>query len=381
MEDITRPTPILSYGMGVESTGILVRWILEPATRDFELSELIVVTAQTGQEFPDTKQCVERHLAPLLRAFGIRWVQIARAAQSMSDGFRVLSDTRAAEICYTGGQYRLGQELEAAGTVPEYAHGKRKCSIKSKGDPLDAWIAQELGEQPFRHFIGFNAEEVNRITRDLSYSSVERQSEYPLLDWAWTREETQEYLQSIFHIFWPKSCCSFCPFSGGRVDMLRRYRIFPREAAEAVMLEYVSMALNPRMSLYSGRSLLSSIRADGNARVLDLFEEMLNADVWAVYRVRRVYFHNSCWRKTEIVSGGSREEVSAAIYLFGDGELNTATDHLRVTVREKEQGKDFPREEFFVACPARAMEKSRPSFDEKWAQVDESEKQLRLQLI
>ena len=52
MEDITRPTPILSYGMGVESTGILVRWILEPATRDFELSELIVVTAQTGQEFP-----------------------------------------------------------------------------------------------------------------------------------------------------------------------------------------------------------------------------------------------------------------------------------------------------------------------------------------
>jgi hypothetical protein len=50
-------------------------------------------------------------------------------------------------------------------------------------------------------------------------------------------------------------------------------------------------------------------------------------------------------------------------------------------VREKEQRKEIPREEFFVACPARAMEKSRPGFDEKWAQVDESEKQLRLQLI
>ena len=59
-------------------------------------------------------------------------VQIARAAQSMSDGFRVLSDTRAAEICYTGGQYRLGQELEAAGTVPEYAHGKRNAASKAK---------------------------------------------------------------------------------------------------------------------------------------------------------------------------------------------------------------------------------------------------------
>jgi hypothetical protein len=163
--------------------------------------------------------------------------------------------------------------------------------------------------------------------------------------------------------------------------MLRRYRIFPREAAEGVMLEYVSMALNPRMSLYSGRSLLSSIRADGNTRVLELFEEMLTTDVWAVYRERRIYFHTSCWRKTEIVSRGTREEVSAAIYLFGDGELNTETEDLRVMVREKEQGKEFPREEFFVACPARAIEKSRPSFDEKWAQVDENEKQLRLELM
>jgi hypothetical protein len=333
------------------------------------------------QEFPDTKHCVETYLTPLLRASGIRWVQIARAAQSTSDGFHVLSDTRFAEICYTGGQYRLGQELEAAGTVPEYAHGKRKCSIKSKGDPLDAWIAQELGEQHFRHFLGFNAEEEKRVTRDLSYSSVERQSEYPLLDWGWTRERTQKYLQSVFHIVWPKSCCTFCPFTSGREELLRRYRIFPLQAAEAVMLEYVSMALNPRMSLYSGRSLLSSIRVDGNARVLELFEEMLNGDAWAVYRVRRIYFNNSCWRKTEIVARGTREEVSAAIYLFGDGELNTVTEHLRIMVREKEQGKAFPREEFFVASPARAIEKSRPSFDERWAQVDESEKQLHLALL
>jgi hypothetical protein len=141
------------------------------------------------------------------------------------------------------------------------------------------------------------------------------------------------------------------------------------------------MALNPRMSLYSGRSLLSSIRADGNRRVLELFEELLNGDEWAVYRVRRIYFHNSCWRKTEIVARGTREEISAAIYLFGDGELNTVTEHLRVMVREKGLIKEFPREEFFVASPARAIEKSRPSFDEKWARVDESEKQLSLALI
>jgi hypothetical protein len=307
MEDAARPIPVLSYGMGVESTGILVRWILEPATRDFELSELIVVTAQTGHEFPDTKQCVESHLAPLLRAFGIRWVQIARAAHSMMDGFRVLSDTRSAEICYTGGQYRLGQELQAAGTVPEFAHGKRKCSFKSKGDPLDAWIAQELGEQAFRHFIGFNAEEVKCVARDLSYSSIERHSEYPLLRLEVDERGHRRVPAPRFRHLWPKSCCSFCPFASGKRSMVERYRIFPREAAEAVMLEYVSMALNPRMSLYSGRSLMNLIRADGNMRVLELFEDMLNADTWAVYRVRRIYFQNSCWRKTEIVSRGTRD--------------------------------------------------------------------------
>ena len=34
---------ILNYGMGVESTAILLRWMLEPCSRDFELSDLLVL--------------------------------------------------------------------------------------------------------------------------------------------------------------------------------------------------------------------------------------------------------------------------------------------------------------------------------------------------
>jgi hypothetical protein len=45
--------------MGVESSATLTRWITDPSSRDFELNDLIVVTAQTGHEFPDTKHCVE----------------------------------------------------------------------------------------------------------------------------------------------------------------------------------------------------------------------------------------------------------------------------------------------------------------------------------
>lgn len=39
---------ILSYGMGVESTAILVRWLEEPSVHPCSIDELIVITAQTG---------------------------------------------------------------------------------------------------------------------------------------------------------------------------------------------------------------------------------------------------------------------------------------------------------------------------------------------
>ena len=60
------------------------------------------------------------------------------------------------------------------------------------------------------------------------------------------------------------------------------------------------------------------------------------------------------------------------------GSLNTATEHLRIVIKAKESAKDFPGEEFYVASPARAAEKSRPSFELKWAEVDENERQLCL---
>ena len=38
---------ILSYGMGVESSAILLRWVLSPATRPCPLQDLIVITSQS----------------------------------------------------------------------------------------------------------------------------------------------------------------------------------------------------------------------------------------------------------------------------------------------------------------------------------------------
>ncbi len=96
---------VLSYGMGVDSTAILLRWLEEPTSRDFDLAQLIVVTAMTGDEWARTGRDVEAHVLPRLRAHGVRYVQAARAARHVSaagDGVVVLDDSTAPQVPPSG---------------------------------------------------------------------------------------------------------------------------------------------------------------------------------------------------------------------------------------------------------------------------------------
>src|SRR5689334_4851207 len=66
---------VLSFGMGVESSALLMRWLEEPESRDFNLeNDLIVITSQTGGEYPDTKKLCEEHLLPRMRSHRVRYV-------------------------------------------------------------------------------------------------------------------------------------------------------------------------------------------------------------------------------------------------------------------------------------------------------------------
>jgi hypothetical protein len=74
---------ILSYGMGVESTAILVRWLEDASVRPCRLDELIVITSHTGDEYADTYRDVETYVLPLLRKHRVRYVQVARATDEV----------------------------------------------------------------------------------------------------------------------------------------------------------------------------------------------------------------------------------------------------------------------------------------------------------
>lgn len=38
------PRVVLAYGLGADSSAILARWLTEPASRDFDLDDLVVIT-------------------------------------------------------------------------------------------------------------------------------------------------------------------------------------------------------------------------------------------------------------------------------------------------------------------------------------------------
>lgn len=114
---------ILSYGMGVESTAILVRWLEDASVRPCRLDELIVITAHTGDEYADTYSDVETHVLPLLRRHCVRYVQVARAGSSQTDGIVVLSDSGETGRLFWDGAYRLLNQPESL--RPENGPGER----------------------------------------------------------------------------------------------------------------------------------------------------------------------------------------------------------------------------------------------------------------
>ena len=117
MRDVT----LLSYGMGVESSAVLARWCFDATARPCPLNELIVITAQTGDEYADTGRDVEAHILPLMRSHSIRFVQVARAGHREADGIVVLDDSTSPMKVHLAGAYKLSDELRRNGTVPQYA--------------------------------------------------------------------------------------------------------------------------------------------------------------------------------------------------------------------------------------------------------------------
>lgn len=387
---------VLSYGLGVDSTALLLRWLEEPDSRDFDLAQLLVATAMTGNEWPRTGELVEEHILPRLREARLFFAQVARRGPSNTEGAAVLEANDAPRDLHIKGAYTLMEELTAAGTVPQTT-GKRLCSLKFKGWPIDTYLRHHApdatrhafgyekcelaraercaGHMRGRLVFGYEQSERRRATTAQRFDEPRRLAEFPLIEWGWDRDDCQRYIYEVTGVpDWPKSACVYCPFAltsvAGRERTLQRYDSSPESAVETLMLEWRALCLNTRSGLIAGNRFISLI-SDRRPEIGAVFQERLASEPHALYRVRRLWRPRrkdpekvaNANRDLQVLATGSR--ASCRERLAGLGPLD-ASDGIERVFRLR-RGDDLPaREDFFVAGPAGAESKALASFDSWW---------------
>jgi hypothetical protein len=371
------PKIVASFGMGVESSACLLSWLERPETRDFDLSDLLVITAMTGNEWEITGQRVRDHILPRLREHNIRYVQVARRTGSQSDGIVVLDDSRHPDELHLDGAYRLSEELTEAGTIPQVG-GARQCSAKAKGWPIDTFLATAARE-PFRQAVGFHTGEHGRARRDATYDTPRREGFYPLIEWGWDRQQASRFIEEVTGVAaWPKSACIYCPFAltnkTGRARVLTLFDEHPDVAVEALMLEHRAVCLNPTQGLIAGSRLHDLFRQSGRTALLARFDRAVERAPHTLYEVRRIRRPRTddperqanASRHLQLLAHGTRRQMLATLAECGTAEQ--ADGIPRVWLRRRAH--TLPcGEHYLVAGPSGAVAKGDRRFEDWWAQL------------
>lgn len=382
-----------SYGMGAESTAWVHRVLVHPNWRPPEIlpdySNLIIATAQTGDEWSLTGELVEAHILPLLRRHRVRFVEVARRGPTKADGVEILQDTREPYRVHLDGAYKLSDENRESGTMP-IRSGHHTCAQKSKGEPLDWWRAQEFGDEAYFHAIGYNVLEQSRIRKDAAYAmGGQRTPLYPVAAWKMTRDMCVDYLLDELDVTWPKSACRQCPYINkpSWPTQLKLFTEYPHEAVQHLIDEYVTLAFNPRCGLYGpGSSLFGRLEREGATEVLNLAVARRNAQPWALYRVRRRYNAPAIApRSVQKLIIADRRAIELAIAEIAEQSGVALTSHepikgapkrdgevdiyRRLWLRRRLEGVFPSPEEFLVAAPAQANDKALATFQKNWAEL------------
>lgn len=358
----------------------MLRWLEDPGSRDFDLSELAVITAMTGNEFESTRAAVEKHILPRLRRARVRFIQVARSQRKTTKaggGVVVLDDSREPQHLYFSGLYTLGDEMMAAGTLPQLG-GIRSCSIHSKADCLDPIIARITQGERYRHVIGFEANEQSRATKDTMYNTSVRHGWYPLIEMGWDRARCQQYVTDLVGETWHKSACGFCVFAmateSGRTALVQRYRQEPEVGAYALFLEHVARCLNPRQTLIAGSSAADLVASAHLTEVQDRYHAMLARTSYELYEVRRLIRRAKTTgrampaRSIGIVAHGSRRTMTDQLASM-PGRRDTEPDGIARHIVRDRANHPCALEQFYVVAPAGVEAKARPGFESWWQEA------------
>ncbi|WP_433294548.1 hypothetical protein ACQP2F_33385 [Actinoplanes sp. CA-030573] len=373
---------MLNLGMGVDSVSLLTRFMHEPDTRTFDLDQLITISAMTGDEHDDTADAMNRHVLPLMRKHRLRYVQLSRAGQATSAGITVLNDSRTPAAMHMRGPWALSDELAASGTLPPVA--RRACSQRAKGDVIDRWLATELADTPYLHVKGYRHDETRRIAADIHPATHNRHRDYPLHRWQWLRPHAAAHLHDTYGITWPRSCCRYCPYQHSRTGLgalVARWAALPDGAVQALILERLALALNPRQVLFGTRAAYQIVADHPQLHeAARTAEHQLDTMPWAVYDVRRIFHAASAdpqrkghaWRSVRRLTTTERADIEHALQDHAAMDrLPVITDqHAIPRAWHQHPGDRYPTlERYLTTAPALARDKERPQFARAWHQL------------
>lgn len=208
----------LSYGMGVDSTAVLVGWWRRGIRPHW------IGHAQVGNEWPETYE-----YRPVID----KWLAEA--------GFPTITDVQYVVQRPKHGHYAtLEENCLVNQTLPSLAFGYKKCSLKWKGEPLDAACADYFAAHikaggKVQRAIGYDAGPC-----DSRRGGVETQGPwnwiYPLREWGWDRARCEKEIAAAGLPVPPKSACFYCP-STKPAELIQLAKKHPDLARRAVAME------------------------------------------------------------------------------------------------------------------------------------------------
>lgn len=192
-----RPPVVLSYGVGVDSTALLIELVARGEAPD------LVLTADPGAEKPETYAYLDM-MRDWMAERGIRH-EVVRYVTKRFKNYPPYQD--------------LAGSLLTNGCLPSVAFGRSSCSLKYKVAPQDAFLrgwrpaleAWARGQKVVR-LIGydFSARDTQRYRHAATIKDPLYDNQYPLRAWQWDRDACTNRITAEGLPVPPKSSCVFC---------------------------------------------------------------------------------------------------------------------------------------------------------------------------
>lgn len=218
------PHLIVAYGLGVDSTALLVRFVRAGIRPD------AILFADVGSE----KQSTYAYL-PVMQAF--------LAEHKFPPVTVVRYVPRFAPYTTIEGNCTMNA------TLPGATFGKGSCTLKWKIQPQNKWVRDRKEEYPgkIRKAIGFEATENYRKLRanDKVHSAADDKYEYwyPLIEWGWDRDECKARIAEMGLTVPPKSACWLCP--NAKPEEL--HDMTPEELGRIIRMEVMAEPYNRKV--------------------------------------------------------------------------------------------------------------------------------------